>query len=263
MASLLVGLGTWLLTVTLGHVLAVTWERVRFYRLAFAQRALVRYEQGESALPEHLLYDYPDLPWQALGVGLALAGFLGLLLTVGWPYALFAVALERAPWLIRQLLRNEGKQRLRLRVRDLVDDLRQAEAVHGSLGRALPALAEVMIASGRRDAVATVLVRHAPSLSVQVAVDEVLRQMAEDLRSDDMRQVADQVRLALASGLTVAEALSAVTANLSDVIAAEVNVRLQAAPNTYVLPMIVFMFGPLLVLVLLPLVLRITAMLAA
>jgi pilus assembly protein TadC len=171
---------------------------------------------------------------------------------------LVAVVLERAPYLVRGMLRREGQARLRLRIRDFVDDLREAVAIHGSLGKALDAL--VATQGERTDALALVLARRARSRSAQLSADQVLDGMAADLKSPDMHEVAAQVRLALAGGMDLADALAAVTDTLSEVIAAEVNVRLQAAPNTYILPMVLFMFGPLLILMLYPVALRVVAL---
>jgi hypothetical protein len=261
-ASILVGVGVCLLTFTLGRYLPLIWERTRILTRSRAERDILRYQRGESDLPDHVLYGYPDLPWRTMGMVLAAIGCLLILVTAGPRYALVAVVLERAPWLARRLLRSEGKQRLRLHARDFVDDLREAFAIHGSLGRALSALADVAGQAGRKDAVSVALLRRAQGLSVQTPAEQVLDQLADDLRSADVRQVADHVRLALAGGMEMGEALEAVAATLSETIAAEVNVRLQAAANVYVLPMVILTFGPLMAIGLFPLVLRITALLA-
>ncbi|HSN73543.1 MAG TPA: hypothetical protein VL334_00475 [Anaerolineae bacterium] len=257
----LAGAGTWLLLLTLGQTLVGLVGRVRLYRRTRAEQQLARYRAvmpATVALPDHVLYGYPDLSWQALGLGLAVVGILALLPVLGFPGALVAVVLERAPHLVRGQLVREGRARLRLRIRDFVDDLREAVAIHGSLGKALDAL--VATQGERADAVALALARRARSRSAQLSADQVLDGMAADLKSPDMREVAAQVRLALAGGMDLAEALSAVAETLSEVIAAEVNVRLQAAPNTYVLPMVLFMFGPLLILMLYPVALRVVAL---
>ena len=257
----LAGAGTWLLLLTLGQTLVGLVGRVRLYRRTRAEQQLARYRAvmpATVALPDHVLYGYPDLSWQALGLGLAVVGILALLPVLGFPGALVAVVLERAPHLVRGQLVREGRARLRLRIRDFVDDLREAVAIHGSLGKALDAL--VGTQGERADAVALALARRARSRSAQLSADQVLDGMAADLKSPDMREVAAQVRLALAGGMDLAEALSAVAETLSEVIAAEVNVRLQAAPNTYVLPMVLFMFGPLLILMLYPVALRVVAL---
>jgi len=257
----LAGAGTWLLLLTLGQTLVGLVGRVRLYRRTRAEQQLARYRAvmpATVALPDHVLYGYPDLSWQALGLGLAVVGILALLPVLGFPGALVAVVLERAPHLVRGQLVREGRARLRLRIRDFVDDLREAVAIHGSLGKALDAL--VATQGERADAVALALARRARSRSAQLSADQVLDGMAADLKSPDMREVAAQVRLALAGGMDLAEALSAVAETLSEDIAAEVNVRLQAAPNTYVLPMVLFMFGPLLILMLYPVALRVVAL---
>jgi hypothetical protein len=257
----LAGAGAWLLLITLGQTLVSLVGRVRLYRRARAEQHLARYRTtapATSTLPDHVLYGYPDVSWQALGLGLAVVGILALLPVLGFPGALVAVVLERAPALVRGQLVREGRARLRLRIRDFVDDLREAVAIYGSLGKALDAL--VATQGERVDAVALTLARRARSRSAQLSADQVLDGMAADLKSPDMREVAAQVRLALAGGMDLAEALSAVAETLSEVIAAEVNVRLQAAPNTYVMPMVLFMFGPLLILMLYPVALRVVAL---
>jgi len=257
----LAGAGVWLLLMALGQTLVSLIGRVRLYRQARAEQLLARYRTtvlAAAALPDHVLYGYPDVSWSALGLSLAAVGILGLLPVLGFPGALVAVVLERAPALVRGQLVREGRARLRLRIRDFVDDLREAVAIHGSLGKALDAL--VATQGERTDAIALALARRARSRSAQLSADQVLDGMATDLKSPDMREVAAQVRLALAGGMDLAEALSAVADTLSEVIAAEVNVRLQAAPNTYVLPMVLFMFGPLLILMLYPVALRVVAL---
>jgi hypothetical protein len=257
----LVGMGAWLLLYAVGQTLVSLAARVRLYRRSRAAQQLARYRAAVPvaiALPDHVLYGYPAVAWQTLGLGLAVVGILALLPVLGFPGAFVAVVLERAPYLVRGQLTREGQARLRLRIRDFVDDLREAVAIHGSLGKALDAL--VAAQGERRDALALVLARRSASRSAQLSADQVLDGMAADLKSPDMREVAAQVRLALAGGMDLAEALSAVADTLSEVIAAEVNVRLQAAPNTYVLPMVLFMFGPLLILMLYPVALRVVAL---
>jgi hypothetical protein len=254
------GAGAWLLLYVLGQTGVSLVGRVRLYRHAHAVRQLARYQAAPTlaGLPDHVLYGYPAISWSALGLGLAAVGFLALLPVLGFPGALVAVVLERAPLLVRGQLQREGQARLRLRLRDFVDDLREAVAIHGSLGKALDAL--VATQGARTDAIALALARRARSRSAQLSADQVLDGMAADLKSPDMREVAAQVRLALAGGMDLARALDAVAETLSEVIAAEVHVRLQAAPNTYVLPMVLFMFGPLLVLLLYPVALRVVAL---
>jgi hypothetical protein len=257
----LAGAGAWLLLAALGQAGMALFDRVGSYRRSRAAQQLARYRAAVPvaiALPDHVLYGYPAVAWQTLGLGLAVVGILALLPVLGFPGAFVAVVLERAPYLVRGQLTREGQARLRLRIRDFVDDLREAVAIHGSLGKALDAL--VAAQGERRDALALVLARRSASRSAQLSADQVLDGMAADLKSPDMREVAAQVRLALAGGMDLAEALSAVADTLSEVIAAEVNVRLQAAPNTYVLPMVLFMFGPLLILMLYPVALRVVAL---
>ncbi len=256
----LAGAGAWLVLAALGQVCVALFDRVGSYRRSRAAQQLARYQATATtaALPDHVLYSYPDLAWSALGIGLAVVGCLALLPVLGFPGALVAVVLERAPYLVRGQLQREGQARLRLRIRDFVDDLREAVAIHGSLGKALDAL--VAAQGERSDALALVLARRSASRSAQLSADQVLDGMAVDLKSPDMREVAAQVRLALAGGMDLAEALAAVADTLSEVIAAEVNVRLQAAPNTYILPMVLFMFGPLLILMLYPVALRVVAL---
>lgn len=259
-AAGLAGAGAWLLLYVAGQAMVGLLARVRLYRRTRAAQQLARYQATApaAALPDHVLYGYPDLAWSALGIGLAVVGCLALLPVLGFPGALVAVVLERAPYLVRGQLQREGQARLRLRVRDFVDDLREAVAIHGSLGKALDAL--VALQGERTDPVALALVRRVRSRSAQLSADQVLEHMATDLKSPAMREVAAQVRLALAGGMDLARALDTVAETLSEVIAAEVNVRLQAAPNTYVLPLVLFMFGPLLILMLYPVALRVVAL---
>jgi hypothetical protein len=254
----LAGTGAWLILYVLGQTVVSLLDRVRLYQRSRLGLQVMHVQTGIAPLPEHLLYGYPDISWRAAGIGLAAVGCLALLPVLGFPGALVAVVLERAPYLVRGQLQREGQARLRLRLRDFVDDLREAVAIHGSLGKALDAL--VAAQGERRDALALVLARRSASRSAQLSADQVLDGMAADLKSPDMREVAAQVRLALAGGMDLAEALAAVADTLSEVIAAEVNVRLQAAPNTYILPMVLFMFGPLLILMLYPVALRVVAL---
>ena len=235
----LAGTGVWLLLYVLGQAV-VSPDRVRLYRRSRLGVQVMHVQAGIAALPDHLLYGYPDISWHAAGIGLAAVGFVALLPVLGFPAALVAVVLERSPYLVRGQVVREGRSRLRLRLRDFVDDLREAIAIHGSLGKALDAL--VAMQGERTDPVALALVRRR-ARSAQLSADQVLDGMAADLKSPDMREVAAQVRLALAGGMDLARALDTVAETLSEVIAAKVNVRLQAAPNTYVMPMVLFMFG--------------------
>ncbi len=259
----LAALGAWLVVFALGCQSLDLWRRVRALRLSRIARLIRVYEGGAARLPDHVLYGYPDLPWDALGYVLAGLLFAGLLLTAGWPTAAVAGFALRLPHLVRRTLRKDGQARLKLLVRDFVDDLREAYAIYGSLGRALAALAEAAEAGRRSDAVAVALRARARTRTTELGADEILGQMARDLKSDAMQEAADQVRLGLAAGMDLGVALAAVADNLSEVIAAEVNIRLQAAPNTYLMPMVICMFGPLLALMLYPLALRIMALLGS
>jgi uncharacterized protein YoaH (UPF0181 family) len=259
----LAAFGTWLVLAALGYGAADLVRRIARLRVSRITVRLRAYEQGQAALPEQVLYGYPDLPWDTAGVVLAIGLFLVLMATTGWPMAALAGLTLRVPHLLRRTFRKEGQVRLKLLVRDFVDDLREAYAIYGSLGRALDALVTAAEAGGRRDAVALALRARARTRTTQIGADEILAQMARDLRSEAMQEAADQVRLGLAAGMDVGQALAAVADNLSELIAAEVNIRLQAAPNTYLMPMVICMFGPLLVLVLYPLALRIIALLGS
>ena len=253
--------GTWLALAALAYGAVDLVRRIARLRVSRITVQLRAYEQGQAALPEHVLYGYPDLPWDMAGAVLAVGLFLVLMATAGWPMAALAGLTMRLPHLLRRTFQKEGQARLKLLVRDFVDDLREAYAIYGSLGRALDALVEASQAGGRRDAVALALRARARTRTTQVGADEILAQMAKDLRSEAMQEAADQVRLGLAAGMDLGQALAAVADNLSELIAADVNIRLQAAPNTYLMPMVICMFGPLLVLVLYPLALRIMTLL--
>ena len=261
LAIALAAAGGWLVVNAAGWGALGLWERIRLYRRSRRALYVMQVQRGTAALSEELLYGYPDLPWRALRIGLVIAGFLVLLPVLGFPGAGMAVVLNYAPLLLRRMLRREGQYRLRLRVRDFVDDLREAIAIHGSLGKALDALL-MLYRDNVRDPLALALARRAAARTAQTAPDQVLQEMAQDLRSAEMREVADQVRLALAAGMDLTQALAAAADNLSEVIAAQVNMRLQAAPNSYVLPMVLFMFGPLMILMLYPVALRVVAMIA-
>ncbi len=257
----LAGCGAWLLLRSLGEATVTLVQRIGRYRQGQAQRQLAQYQTAATdALPDAVLYGYPNVAWSTLGWSLAGGGFLALLPVVGLPGALAAVILERVPYLVRGLLKREGETRLRLALRDFVDDLREAIAIHGSLGKALDVL--VVTHSTRHRALALALARRTRTRGAQVSADQVLAQMATDLRSPEMADVAAQVRLALAGGMNLAEALDTVADTLTELIAAAVNVRLQAAPNTYIMPMVVFIFGPLLILMLYPVALRVAALIA-
>ncbi len=255
--------GTWLVLAALAYGGLDLARRIARLRVSRVTVRLQAYEQGQATMPEHVLYGYPDLPWDTAGVILAAGLFFGLLATAGWPVAALAGLTLRLPHLLRRTFRKEGQARLKLLVRDFVDDLREAYAIYGSLGRALDALVQAAEAGGRRDAVAVALRARARTRTTQIGADEILSQMAKDLRSEAMQEAADQVRLGLAAGMDLGQALAAVADNLSELIAAEVNIRLQAAPNTYLMPMVICMFGPLLVLALYPLALRIMSLLGS
>jgi hypothetical protein len=194
-ATALTAAGAWLLLNAVGQGAVALGRRIQLYRQSRHALYVMRVRTGDEPLPDALLYGYPRISWQAFGIGLSVAGFLVLLPFVGLPGALMAVVLERAPVLLRGLLRREGQARLRLRIRDFVDDLREAVAIHGSLGKALDALLVTRTAEADdRDPVALALGRRARTRSAQTSADQVLDQMAADLRSADMREVAAQVR---------------------------------------------------------------------
>ena len=110
----LAGLGIWLLLNALGHALVALLDRVHLYRRSRLGLQVMHVQAGIAALPDHLLYGYPDISWRAAGIGLAAVGFIALLPVLGFPGALVAVVLERAPYLVRGMLVREGQARLRL-----------------------------------------------------------------------------------------------------------------------------------------------------
>ena len=92
-------------------------------------------------------------------------------------------------------------------------------------------------------------------LSGELWPTEVQREVSPRVVAKWAKSLALNGRLALAGGMDLARALDTVAETLS-----EVNVRLQAAPNTYVMPRVLFMFGPLLLLMLYPVALRVVAL---
>ena len=252
LAGLLAGVGVLLLALAATLVLEDVLERVRVYRLS---PVVHRFRRGREERSAATLYGAPDLPWNHLAVGLGVLGVAGLWPLVGFPLALGGLILGGLPLLARRMARAEGETRLRLAVRDFVDDLREAVVLYGSLGPALDALVAMRGQDG--DPLSRALLRHTRLRTQEMSADRVLQEMARDLGNEDLAEVAAQVRLALDAGMALDAALAHVAGVLSERIHADVQKRLAAAPNTYIIPMVATVFGPLFFLVIVPLMMSV------
>ena len=265
-AASLAGIGSFLLLMGLGLIVLAVWEKVRELRVPRRVRLLISMYQQQGVsyrgeIPDDVLYGLPPIPWNSVAVVvMAFGGLLGILV-MGFTLGMVGLGLGGGVILLRRLLLGQGKERLQRSVRDFADDLRVAVDLWGSLGLALNFLAEFVERQRRRDAVALVLRRYPSQRTQDMSPDEVVRRMARDLRSPEMEHMARQLEAALESGLPLQEALARISSTLSDRIQANVLTRLEAAPNTYIIPMGITMFGPLLILILYPLTVRILSVL--
>lgn len=242
-----------------GLLQSLWWGRARRRLVELARQS--REEQGPTSRPtEEELYGLPAVSWPVLMV---LAGLAGLAVsTLAFQLAPFmqtmGLAAAAIPLAVRSYLRTQGERRLRQQVRRFITDLRLSLAFVRSLGQALYRLAGD-VGDGSPDPRGILFTRLKQYLRTRMMPEEILERLAADLRSDDLRELLDRVDAATRGSETYANALSEVAASMWADECARAEEEIQSAGTRMILPMVIAMMGPLLVIVLFPLVAQVLA----
>lgn len=238
--ALLVGGGFGLTIYALLSQLLSLLERAYLLRHSAGFRAASMLRRPDSRQDPLRLERYPWL-WIRLS-GVALFVMLSVVLK---PALLILAPLGYLlPELgLRRYLERRVRGKLRLEVRDLLQELRLLLAVGTSLG---PALAQ---ATRNPDG----LLRQ--TLAAEIGGDvygrlpeQILAAVAQRLGSEDLRQTLARLESARQGTESYQEALSEAVAEISASIAEEAEVAVEGAPTRLVAPMLVCLLLPVLIL---------------
>jgi Flp pilus assembly protein TadB len=216
-------------------------------RVRSAIERVLRRDEDEPSLPsEEELYGLPRnlAPWMLLAaaVGLALTWTL-----LQGPAQALGLAAGCVPLLWKRRRLARARQDVRRQVASLIEEVRLRLAFSGSLGPVLDTLA-----AEEREGIVHERLRLHRDLVVVAGPEEVLEKLAGELRSPELRMLLRRVRAARRGGASYAEALQAAADEVAGEIARRAEIEVEGAPMRLLFPMLVFLFPPILVLVLYP-----------
>ena len=233
-------------------------RRVPIPRLAqylSARKAEVGIESAPAGEPlgDSALYQVPATMagWMLVAAagGLALSWslfqFQPTLRPVGAAAAVLPLVWRR--WRIRQ-----GETAIAVQVRTFLDDLRLSLAMDVAIGPSLERIAGEL--DGAANSVLTDRLRfHVARMSAYPGPLDVIRLLAVELRSRDLRDLVRRLEAARRGGESYRKALETAADELIQRMNAQAEQAIEAAPMQLMLPMVALLFPPALVLVLYPL----------
>jgi tight adherence protein C len=137
-------------------------------------------------------------------------------------------------------------------IRDLIVNLQLAVSLEETLSGALLRTADQF---AERGILGERLNRHVQS-RLMISPEEVLRALAEDFDSEELRDMLRRLEMAREGGASSSEALRVTAEDLDDAISAEVEREIERAPIRLITPMGVGVFFPALILAAIPLLAR-------
>ncbi len=240
--AVFVAVGTGLLTwrafqVADGYLAALTRRR-----LWLAVR-----QEGPSAeqLTEEVLFGIPSLLPYIL-VATVVGAWLGLLLLQG-PFRFAGALAGVIPLLWKQNRIREGRQEIQREVADLVETLRLYLAFAPTPGSALI----LALAEGHEGILWGRLRRRRDQVYLE-GPESVLRAVAEEVRSPELRRLLSRIQAAQAGTGEFGAALRAAADELAVEIQHEIEELVESAPTRLIMPIVVLLLAPLMVLVLNP-----------
>lgn len=230
--------------------LSELYQRGLRRRLTLAVRHVTRPASADSAarLPgEAELYGLPRnlTLWMAAA---ALAGLLVSMLALSGPAQTLGLTAGLAPMVWRRRRITQARLQVRRQVADLIEDVRLRLAFGGSLGAVLYAMADE---PDRQGTVYDRLRLHRDRLLLE-SPEDVLKRLAEELRSRELKMLLARVRASRLGGVPYAEALRAAADDVAAEIVRQIETEVEGAPLRLVFPMLILLLPPVLALALYP-----------
>ena len=216
------------------------------------------YSAVHTRLPAEILYGTARVNWSAMMIVSALLGLATTWLMfsdISSLARLSGALMVGAPILARGYLERQAQRRITQQVRVFVTDLRLALKVEGGLG---PALKRVQEWGG--DSILYQRLRHhVETRLTSGSAQEVLINLAEDLRSQELRDLLLRLEAARLGSDSFEEALERAAGEISDDLRAQAEMNISGATMRLIVPMLLALFTPILILVLNPPVARLIA----
>jgi hypothetical protein len=246
---ILTAFGVGLLSHTLLSGLHDLFQHGLRRRLTLAVLSATRSAQtGESRLPgEAELHGLPRnlTLWM---IGAALAGLLVSGLALQGPARMLGLMAGIAPIVWRRRRLAQARLQVRRQVAELIEDVRLRLAFSGTLAAVLSSLADE---PDRTGIVYDRLRLHRDRLSLE-GPEEVLKRLAEELRSRELKMLLARVRASRLGGVSYAEALRVAADDVAGEIVRQIEADVEGAPLRLVFPMLVLLLPPVLALALYP-----------
>ena len=202
-------------------------------------------EQSAEELTEEVLFGIPPLLPYVL-VATVVGTGMGLLLLQG-PFRFTGALAGVVPLLWKQNRIHEGRQQLQREVADLVETLRLYLAFAPTPGSALI----LALAEGRQGILWERLRRRRDQVYLE-GPEEVLRAVAEEVHSPELRRLLTRIHAAQAGSGGFAPALQAAADELTAEMYREMEEMIESAPTRLIMPIVVLLLAPLMVIVLNP-----------
>jgi len=237
--ALSAALGVLSLTLALGRTGNALWRAHR------RRRHWLTGPAGPPPVTAAELYGLaPLLPW-LLGTAL-LGGAVAYTLFVG-PARYLGPLAALAPLFWQRARRRAGQRQIRQEVLELLETLR----LYGALAPTPGAALALALAEARPGQLWARLRAHREVLAL-AGPEALLRTVAGEVASPELRRLVSRVRAAQAGNTALARALQAATDELVAEVHRELEEMVEAAPPRLLLPSLVLLLPPALVVVLTP-----------
>ena len=217
-------------------------------RLTLAVMRATRSAQAESRLPgEAELYGLPPnlTLWM---IGAALIGLLASLLAIQGPAQMLGLAAGIVPIVWRRRRIVQAQLQVRRQVAELIEEIRLRLAFSGTLAAVLYVIADE---PDRTGIVYDRLRLHRDRLALE-GPEEVLKRLAEELRSRELKMLMARVRASRLGGVSYAEALRVAADDVAGEMVRQIEADVEGAPLRLVFPMLILLLPPVLALALYP-----------
>jgi len=241
--AVLVGLGAALVVGAPLSWLLVQLERaVKLRRSAGYRAALMLQRPAHRDDP----FGLESYPWELFKVAGAMVMAVVALVADRRLLALVPLGYLFPPLVVRRYLERQAREKLRLEVRDMLQELRLLLAVRSSLGAALA------VASQGNTPLRRAIAAELRSNAYGRLPEEVLGAVAQRFGSADLQDALARLESARQGTESYREALEEAAAAVAGSIAEEAEVAVEGAPTKLILPMLVSLMVPLLVVALYP-----------
>ncbi len=193
------------------------------------------------------LYGTDKINWAVVQMLCGVAGIVIASMVLPFPTSIAGALAGFLPQWVRRYLERQGQARVRRQVRTFVDELGLLPLDAG-LSPALAAFAE----REQPGILHERLRLHVQAQRLGGDALDVLRALAEDLRSDELRDLALKLDAARRGGESVEVALHEAADEMAAEMLAQARLAAKGAPNRMLIPALVTLFPPVLVLALYP-----------